>query len=441
MSESSNQPSRLSLPIMGGVLLLALVLRVVWGVLVPVDPVSDSQAYNVLATSIANGQGYAWANGDKTAYWAPGAAMMHGGLWAIFGKHFALSVIANVVVGILTVWLVMLCTYRLAAGKLKHEFASRWAILAGLVLAVWPSQIQFTTVLNSELPFNAAVMGAVFGWLRWMDGKHWAWLLLVGVCLGVATYMRPIALLIPVGLALHAMFRQAGIGRSVLAAGIVAVVMMAVVLPWSLRNERVMGSFVLMSTNGAANLWMGNHPGSSGGYHPLPKDVDGLSEIERSKVLKQRAMDHIRDEPMTFAKRIVIRTIRTHDRESIGAVWNEPGLEGRFGSISVTLSKWGATFYWWGVLVLAGVGCVISAKKVGLLWTLGSLPILAWFYFASVHAVIVYQDRYHFPSIPFIAMLAGLGLWGVMRCSGVGKDKHKVKAEKSDAQESDKETA
>jgi hypothetical protein len=35
---------------------------------------------------------------------------------------------------------------------------------------------------------------------------------------------------------------------------------------------------------------------------------------------------------------------------------------------------------------------------------------MAWGYFAFVHAVTVGADRYHFPSIPFIAMLAGYAL-------------------------------
>jgi len=36
--------------------------------------------------------------------------------------------------------------------------------------------------------------------------------------------------------------------------------------------------------------------------------------------------------------------------------------------------------------------------------------LMAWGYFAFVHAVTVGADRYHFPSIPFIAMLAGCAL-------------------------------
>ena len=39
---------------------------------------------------------------------------------------------------------------------------------------------------------------------------------------------------------------------------------------------------------------------------------------------------------------------------------------------------------------------------------LGSLPAVFWIYLAGVHAITVAMDRYHVPSIPFIAWLAAL---------------------------------
>jgi len=39
-----------------------------------------------------------------------------------------------------------------------------------------------------------------------------------------------------------------------------------------------------------------------------------------------------------------------------------------------------------------------------------SIPVLMWLYFTLLYAVFVVQDRYHFPTLPFIAMLAGVTL-------------------------------
>jgi hypothetical protein len=45
------------------------------------------------------------------------------------------------------------------------------------------------------------------------------------------------------------------------------------------------------------------------------------------------------------------------------------------------------------------------------IWALFSSPPAAlWAYFIALHAVIVTQDRYHFPCLPFIGMLAAVAL-------------------------------
>lgn len=58
-------------------LIIALILRVVWGIAVPVVPVSDSNAYDLFAQNIALGHGFAWKPGELTAYWAVGTSAFY----------------------------------------------------------------------------------------------------------------------------------------------------------------------------------------------------------------------------------------------------------------------------------------------------------------------------------------------------------------------------
>ena len=50
------------------------------------------------------------------------------------------------------------------------------------------------------------------------------------------------------------------------------------------------------------------------------------------------------------------------------------------------------------------------AQAAGLRGLLGCTPLALWIYFALVHAVTVGQDRYHLPSVPYVAALAGVAL-------------------------------
>ena len=74
-------------------------------------------------------------------------------------------------------------------------------------------------------------------------------------------------------------------------------------------------------------------------------------------------------------------------------------------------------------LGLAGVAFLLMRKG---LWRMLFHPtVLLWGYFGSVHAVIVIQDRYHFPSIPLIAALAAFSLasgWDLVAGGGNAED-------------------
>ena len=67
--------------------------------------------------------------------------------------------------------------------------------------------------------------------------------------------------------------------------------------------------------------------------------------------------------------------------------------------------KLASTVYWWVGLALGlwGLGLRIRALRFRVVF---EPPLLFWAYFAAVHAVVVVMDRYHFPSVPFIAILA-----------------------------------
>ncbi len=380
---------------------LALGVRLLWAFWLPIEPVSDGAMYWGLATGLAEGRGYVTGNGNPTAFWAVGPAFIYS--LALRSGLPALPLIAFVqaFLGAASVAGLLL----LARGW----FDARTSLIAGGLLAVWPSQIQFTTALASELWFAAFL---ILAWLAWTrpDGPTWKRGVLTGVALAAATFIRPVALLILVPWALAEIVSRREWKDPVLAAVIAAACMLTLVSPWTYRNYQAFGRVVLVSTNGGSNLWMGNHPGSDGRYHPLPPDVWDLPEGERDETLRQRARDFIAEEPIAFVTRTLSKFVRLHDRETIGVVWNEPALEKRVGHNGVTGLKAFSTFYWWLAMGLGLVGTGYLFARQGWLLTLFHPLVLTWLYFAAIHAVIVIQDRYHFPSIPAIAMLGAFAI-------------------------------
>ena len=387
MAKSTTPLIRLN---MWHILILAFALRSLWALWLPIDPVSDSAMYDVLAQRIADGHGYSWPDGAPAVYWAVGTPALYGGIYYLFGHSYAAVAIVNVVMGTMLIAAIYQFTC--------NRFGLLVARLAALLAAVWPSWIALTTIISSELPSNLLLAAGIacsssrLGpfWLRVASSS----LLLVG-----AAYIRPTTL--PLVLAVPVL--EAVIARkwrAALAATVISLAVAAVTLsPWAIRNQQIFGTPVLISANLGANLWMGNNPRSNGGYMPLPEGLP-RNEVIRDRLLKQQALDYIWHNPLRYVSLCLNRIRLSFDRETIAVAWNAPALPDAVQApLKIIMSG-----YWLIVLCLAIVGAVhyLWREPFRLLDPL----IISSGLLASTSLLVVGMDRYHFGLMPFIASFA-----------------------------------
>ena len=383
-----------------------MALRIGWAMVVPVEPVSDSFAYHTFAQNIVDHGVYGFTPDEPSAYWPVGTSAIAAATYALFGDTFAGVIGTNLIAAFITLILV----HRLGTVYFGAA-AGFWATVA---VAFWPNLIFFTTILSSELYFIALSLVGLYLWERGTAGAGrwggWSNIILCGIVLGAACYVRPIALLIPAALAISTLVQGP---RAFLTAAaraiVVTLILVAVVSPWSYRNYLVFGERVFVSTNFGPNLWMGNNPQSSGGYMPLPDWVAGMSETERAEALGGVARDFIRDDPLGFIARTSWKAVRLHDRETIGVVWNEAAIERQLGAAGVVTLKLLASGCWYLVLA-AGLLGIWRLGQARFWYAIFNPAFALWSYITLLHAVIVIQDRYHMPSSPFIALLAGVAV-------------------------------
>ncbi|THK41187.1 glycosyltransferase family 39 protein [Methylophaga sp. SB9B] len=389
------------------ILIVALALRLLWLALIPVVPVSDSIMYHEFAKSISAGNGYAYPEGHLTAYWPVGTPAIYAFLFTVFGESFLIIAIFNLIVGLLTLVLMM------ALAKLW--FNEPTAYIVGVIYALWPSQIQFTTILASETIFNVFILLGIFFWYRPESNKYSNWII-ASVFFVAAAYVRPIALLIPfiiIGLS----FLRGFDFKKVFSSAIITVITMAILItPWAVRNYNLFGEVVLISTNGGPVFWMGNNPDSTGEYMPLPEDLYFESETERADYFKSEAVKHIKAEPGIFAKRLVKRFVDYYRSENIGVNWNIEGIKQQGWDKAVLPLKLISSAFWVLLVLLALYGAVNLIRKEGWFNALTVTPIFALIaYNTTLHTIIASGDRYHFPIIPFIGLLAGYSLFSLYK--------------------------
>lgn len=381
---------------------LGLALRIAWAVTVPVDPVSDSYAYHVFAKNIVDYGVFGWTPEEPTAYWPVGTSAVIASLYFLFGEDWTAIVIMNIAISCL----IIIQTFMVG----KMYFSTITGLTAAAVIALWPSMILFVTVIASELLFIFFILG---GLLAFGARTHRWWVspLVAGLFWAAATYVRPLALPMPVVIGFTSVIWGAMSVRESGAKVVVILVVIGVTLaPWAYRNYTVFGEPVLVSTNFGPTFWMGNHPGTNGGYTPLPEWTKGLSQSERDSRLTQEAMAYVAAEPGAFLWRTASKLVRLHDRETIGIAWNGPGIQRSLGSGALMPLKIVATGYWYIILLLSLCGVTFLAIRAGVLLTVQHPVFACWIYLAVFHAIVIINDRYHFPSIPFIAVLASLAL-------------------------------
>jgi hypothetical protein len=312
------------------------------------EPVWDGHYYDFGARRIAEGLGY--SDDLSTAHglvWHPwchypvGYSAFLAAFYRLFGATHAVAAAANALVGAA----LAVVTWALAAQGLSRARAR----LAGLLVAVHPGLIAYAALVMTE-PLAALLTLAAF-WAT-LAGKRPSRALVAGaLVLGVAALVRPQALLcapflacrvarelpdaegsesaaktpraprkegatIPHFLASLASWRPL---RIVAPAALACACALVVVLPWTVRNCRVMDGCALVSTNAGWNLAIGAFPRATGRFETL-RSSDGCREVtgqvQQDRCWLHYGIDQIRAHPWHWASLVPAKLGFTFDHES-----------------------------------------------------------------------------------------------------------------------------
>jgi 4-amino-4-deoxy-L-arabinose transferase-like glycosyltransferase len=305
---------------------------------------------------------------------------------------------------------------------LTIELGRRWfnqtvGLIAGLLVALWPVFMEYTTIIGSEMLFTATLLGVLLLFDEICSNERHLTLLAVvfGGLIGIATLLRPTAILLPALLASVFYLQKRAIVPTLKLLSISTVLTLIVLAPWSARNYALFGELVLTSTSGGGNLWMGNNPATTG-FYQKPPDHPGLNEAQLDRLFKDDAVAYIKQAPLAFVTRTMVKALRLYERETIGVVWNRPGIEGTFGSLGVSAIKVVSQAFWMGALLLFVIGCYFSSRQ-GFASFARHPGVATLAYFTLIYAIIVVQDRYHVPTDPIVATFAAYAIFQIVPVS------------------------
>lgn len=260
----------------------------------------DSLYYHRQALAVARGD----LLHDSPFFLAPLYPYLMGILYAQFGPS------PDVVRGFQALLGAASCALLFAIGE--RLFDRRVALLAGLLLAVYPLHLYYTDLLLPTvlvLFLDLLLLYCLLGEVRAPSLRGAA---TCGLLLGLATLAKSNALLLLPAFGGVWLWLQRGQPARMRAlwCGVFTAAALASLAPATLHNWLVSGRFVLVTTSTGRNLWKGNGPIANGTHplgHPDPAELgmgsqlagaaDPVELVEQSRDYVRRTLDHVREHP------------------------------------------------------------------------------------------------------------------------------------------------
>jgi len=387
-------------------LCVGLLARIAFALLVHPNPESDFLAYWQSAEHMLEAHEYADINvGGQSqllhAYRPPGPAFLVAASMAIVGRNIAAPMLVNLVCFILTTLLV--------ADSCRRLLPPLAVYCASGILALWPSDMMLAGLAQSETP---AILGmALAMWLTvLLRNKPWIWAVSTGVVIGLSCLVRNSNLIVIPVFVIFAFRSDWPWSRRISASLVFVLCTFAVLLPWSLRNYRLLHAWVLVATNGGENFFVANNPKGDGSWK-LESDEEMRrllpDEVLMNRVGFAKAKEWISQNPMGFVKLFIPKFRILVQTDDHGPYW---ALErGRhYNGPWLTFAKRLADFWWillW-LLALQTLFLFPHWRQNHIMMFILALAIVP----ESLFLIFLSAERYHAPMVPAVVCLAAFAI-------------------------------
>ena len=228
---------------------------VIWLRDISADPTTrstnDDYEFNVFAQNLAAGRGYVNDQGLPSSFRAPGFSFFLAGLYFLAGTNYVLVFVSLCALGAVSCVL----TWLLA----REFFPENWARVAGVLSAVYLPHMYFATVLFSENLFVPLLTLGMWLTVRFLKGASTWYLAIAGMVFGLATLTRPFGLIFLPLFGVLVWFVRRPLPTRLVNVGVWTACFLVVMVPWTVRNYRVHGEFVLVATNGGSTFYGANN--------------------------------------------------------------------------------------------------------------------------------------------------------------------------------------
>ncbi len=409
------------------ILVVATVSRLLYLLAYRSDPLAsflihDARRYHDWAAALASGQ--SWAEG--AFYQAPLYPYLVALVYGLAGARPLAVYAVQLGLGLSTILIV----YRVA----RRAYGQSSGLAAAAVAALYGPLVFYETKL---LPATAAVFLAPLLVERMQSADRWqkelGWLV-SGIVLGAAALANPgLLLILPAGAWWIALDRSRTFRRRLLRIAWFAVGAGLLIVPVTVRNYRVSGEWVLISSNGGVTFYQGNNPNAIGVFS-TPPGFSGLIFEQREESIRLAERDSKRElgdggvssfffkKGLAFLAEQPLRSARLFGRKLLFALANEEQPLEYNIRVDNNPFRWLFPLPFAIMLALAVIRFFPGAREPEKS-ARAEHPILLLILVQGVILLTFYvSGRYRLPAVPALAAMAGCGAVSLFtRLSSVGQ--------------------
>ena len=385
---------------------ISLIIRLLYVILMPTVVVGDAAAYDGLAIGLIEGKGY---GGGTSSYWPPGQPFFLAAIYTVFGYNPQIACIFQAFISSLT------CIVIYYIGKTVLN--KKMGLISVFIAALYPTFIIYSGQLLTETLFIFLLPLSILYLLKVHEEPSAKNLIIAGVSFGLATLVRPIIVgfipFILIWMLLSSKERKRNLMKFIA----IFLIAMVVVSPWTIRNYNVHHEFVLVSTNGGVNFWIGNNPEATGrtcdiDWGKINPCVNMTNEVQCDKLCYKKGFEFIKEKTSKFL---------VFGAKKFAYFWGFilPFFTCYlYGYFINPIPKW--LFMLLAPLTVLPYAIVLPLAIFGIIFyqkwdKKASLLLLLIFYYVLIHSIIVSSTRFHLPLIPFLIVFASYGACSMER--------------------------
>jgi hypothetical protein len=319
------------------ILVMSIALRLVSAIyqgntVTDLPGIYDQISYDGLARRVVEGYGFSFAEGhwpatragEPTAHWSYIYTIYLVAVYRLFGTY---PVIARVIQALVAGAFQTLFIWRIGT----RLFGGAVGLIAAALNAIYIYFFYYAGALITETFYVTGILWICDVAFRLASATQnmqqrttspWQWVEL-GIAIGITVLLRQVFLIfLPIlYLWLWWNIRDQGVTpweqrfhrSAIKGLSLATLVLFLLIIPWTIRNYRAFGTFVLLNTNAGFAFFWGNHPvygthfipllpssGPNSYYELIPKELLSLNEAKLDKALLGKGIQFVVDDPSRF---------------------------------------------------------------------------------------------------------------------------------------------